>query len=66
MANGPDTETLFAKIAENSKYLYANNLNITSLPLLPDAVIGIWINNSKIRHITSLPVTLKFFKCRFY
>ena len=65
MAYGPDTEKLFAKIAKNSKYLYANDLNITSLPLLPDTIIGIWLNNSKIKRITVLPPKLEILVCEY-
>lgn len=63
MAHGPDTDKLFAKIKVSSKYLYANDLNITSLPDLPDTIIGIRINHTNIKHIKSLPSKLEILIC---
>ena len=65
MAHGPDTDKLFAKIKESSKYLYAHDLNITSLPDIPDTIIGIWINNTNIKHIKSLPPKLEVLVCEY-
>ena len=65
MAHGPDTDKLFSIIRQNNKYLYANDLNITSLPDLPDTIIGIWINKTNIKHILSLPPKLEILVCEY-
>ena len=70
MAHGPDTDELLRRISNLSgktllgkKSLLLTNLNITSMPQLPNSLKNLWCFNTKLTELPLLPTSLQLLYC---
>ncbi len=59
MAYGPDTEELLKRINHHTKWLYIGDLNIYTLPKLPDRIVNLQCGWAPLSFLFELPSKLK-------
>ena len=58
MSHGPDTELAISAIQDGGGYIHLKNLNITSLPLIPDNTLTLMVTDTQINQISTFPSNL--------
>ena len=58
MSHGPDTELAISAIQGGGGYIQLKNLNITSLPQLPDSTVTLMVTDTQINQISTFPTNL--------